>query len=228
MKVVLVIAAFCVAVCLGQNSTDSEVRSKRQTKGRFLSFPVPQKCASRPRQFQYGGRYYFLSNARVDWLDARNLCREYCMDAVSLETEHKNNYINNLIRAYNVPYIWTSGRLCDFKGCAGRAYLEPRQYHGWFWSANQQRIAPTYRIPPGFRYNPWSQTGHKRSPQPDNAEFDINQTIESCLSILNNVYNDGINWHDVACYHKKPVICEDSPELLNYVAYTNPSLRFYL
>lgn len=31
-------------------------------------------------------------------------------------------------------------------------------------------------------------------PQPDNAEFDINQTSESCLSVLNNVYNDGIAW----------------------------------
>ena len=43
-------------------------------------------------------------------------------------------------------------------------------------------------------YNPWSSTGHKKQPQPDNAEFDINQTSESCLSVLNNVYNDGIAW----------------------------------
>lgn len=76
---------------------------------------------------------------------------------------------------------------------------------------------PPNRIPFGWGYNPWSRTGHKRIPQPDNAEFDINQTTESCLSVLNNVYNDGIAWHDVACYHEKPVICEDSPELLNYV-----------
>jgi len=42
--------------------------------------------------------------------------------------------------------------------------------------------------------------------QPDNAEFQINGTPESCLAVLNNVYNDGVNWHDVACYHPKVMI----------------------
>lgn len=84
---------------------------------------------------------------------------------------------------------------------------------------------PTNRVPTGWGYNPWSRTGHKKLAQPDNAEYDINQTTESCLSVLNNVYNDGIAWHDVACYHEKPVICEDSDELLNYVAATNPGIR---
>lgn len=28
-----------------------------------------------------------------------------------------------------------------------------------------------------------------------------------------------------ACYHEKPFICEDSDELLNYVAATNPGIR---
>lgn len=85
----------------------------------------------------------------------------------------------------------------------------------------------TFQIPNGWGYNPWSQTGHKKQRQPDNAEFDINSTSESCLSILNNVYNDGIAWHDVACYHEKPVVCEDSEELLNYVASTNPGIKLW-
>lgn len=29
----------------------------------------------------------------MDWLEARNICREYCMDTVSLETEDENNLI---------------------------------------------------------------------------------------------------------------------------------------
>lgn len=135
-------------------------------------------------------------------------------------------------------------------GCEGRKDLLPKNINGWFWSANREKIQPTNRQPIGFSYNPWSQTGHKKVPQPDNAEFDINQTSESCLSVLNNVYNDGIAWHDVgefrllsdltwlmkcltlshlssqtACYHEKPFICEDSDELLNYVAATNPGIR---
>ncbi|KAK3933390.1 Leucine--tRNA ligase [Frankliniella fusca] len=48
---------------------------------------------------------------------------------------------------------------------------------------------------------------------------------ESCLAILNNFYNDGINWHDVACHHLKPFVCEDSDELLNFVRSRNPGIR---
>lgn len=147
------------------------------------------------------------------------------MDLVSLETQEENNLIFRLIQQNDVPYIWTAGRLCDFKGCENRPDLEPKNVYGWFWSNNREKIQPTNKIPNGWGYNPWSKSGHKKIPQPDNAEFDINQTTESCLSVLNNVYNDGIGWHDVACYHEKPVVCEDSEELLNYVAATNPGIR---
>ena len=75
------------------------------------------------KQFNYKGHNYFysgnvpeLANKRVDWLEARNLCREYCMDAVSIETQEENNLIFKLIQENDVPYIWTSGRLCDFNG----------------------------------------------------------------------------------------------------------------
>jgi hypothetical protein len=125
----------------------------------------------------------------------------------------------------DVPYIWTSGRLCDFKGCENRRDLEPKNIYGWFWSATRQKMAPSNQVPNSFSFNPWSQTGHKKVRQPDNAEFEINGTNESCLAVLNNVYNDGIAWHDVACYHEKPFVCEDSDELLNYVASTNRGIR---
>uniref|UniRef100_A0A336L9K4 CSON005507 protein n=1 Tax=Culicoides sonorensis TaxID=179676 RepID=A0A336L9K4_CULSO len=189
-------------------------------------------CEDSPKQFNYRGHNYFftghvpeLANKRYDWLDARNLCREYCMDATSIETQEENNLIYRLIQQHDIPYIWTSGRLCDFAGCENRTDLIPKNIFGWFWSANREKIQATNQIPNGWGYNPWSKTGHKKKPQPDNAEFDINQTAEACLSVLNNVYGDGIAWHDVACYHEKPTICEDSEELLNYVAATNPGIR---
>lgn len=44
MKLELFIAVLCVVACLGE----TEKREKRQNKpGRFLSLPVPQKCATR-------------------------------------------------------------------------------------------------------------------------------------------------------------------------------------
>lgn len=200
--------------------------------GRFLSLPIAQKCSQRPKEFFYKGNNYFFSghlpqykDTKVDWLDARNICREYCMDLVSLETQEKNNLIFRLIQQNDIPFIWTSGRLCDFKGCENRADLEPKKLHGWFWSATRGKMTQTDKIPLGWSYNPWSPTGHKKIRQPDNAEFDINGTSESCMSILNNVYGDGIAWHDIACYHEKPFVCEDNEELLSYIAQTNPGIR---
>ncbi len=77
---------------------------------------------------------------------------------------------------------------------------------------------------------PWSFTGHKTHleghdvPQPDNAEFDINESVEACMGILNDIYEDGVKWHDIACYHTKPYVCEDSDQLLDYVAATDPEV----
>lgn len=33
----------------------------------------------------------------VDWLDARNICRRHCMDAVSLETPQENEFVKQRI-----------------------------------------------------------------------------------------------------------------------------------
>ena len=49
--------------------------------------------------------------------------------------------------------------------------------------------------------HPWS-FGGSRGPQPDG------QGSEDCLAILNNVYNDGVKFHDVGCSHRKPTVCE--------------------
>lgn len=58
-----------------------------------------------PKEFTYKGRNYFYSGhtqqyktSKVDWLEARNICREYCMDLVSIETQEENNLIFRLIQ----------------------------------------------------------------------------------------------------------------------------------
>lgn len=59
----------------------------------------------------------------------------------------------------------------------------------------------------------------------------INQIVkylgdsESCVAVLNNFYGDGIKWHDVACHHEKPVICEDVEGHLNFARQTFPNIR---
>lgn len=146
---------------------------------------------------------------------------------------HKNSLINaartlltKLFSIFNetkpsfqVKYIWTSGRLCDFKGC-DRADLQPLSINGWFWTAVLQKLAPTTQRD----QNDWSESGGIGRPQPDNREAQQGGAPENCLAVLNQFYNDGVNWHDVACHHVKPFVCEENEDLLKYVRFTNPNL----
>ena len=56
-----------------------------------------------------------------------------------------------------------------------------------------------------------------RRAQPDNREQREGGEDEACIAVSNNFYADGIKWHDVNCDHKKPIICEEIPELLDFV-----------
>lgn len=66
-------------------------------------------------------------------------------------------YVNTLFILFGagkVKYIWTSGRLCDFKGC-DRPDLQPTNINGWFWTAELKKLPPTTnRV-----QNDWSETG---------------------------------------------------------------------
>merc|ERR1712036_59219 len=61
---------------------------------------------------------------------------------------------------------------------------------------------------------------------PINAENNIGITIEglqefhdeACLAVLNNKYNDGVAWHDVACHFRSVIVCEDSDQLIKLIA----------
>lgn len=178
---------------------------------RFLSLPDPNACANRVRHASHRDargvvHSYFFSwehgptqNLEVDWLDARNYCRQRCQDTVALETPQENEYVKGKVASGGVRYIWTSGRRCDFKGC-DRADLKPPIVNGWFWSGSGVRIGATNQPNTGD----WSHTGGWGIRQPDNRESPQGFE-ESCLSILNNFYNDGLKWHDIACYHRKVI-----------------------
>ena len=82
------------------------------------------------------------------------------MDLVSLETPTEEELVREFLRKKDLPYVWTSGRLCNFKGC-DREDLQPPVVNGWFWSGSGVKMAPTNSTPPGWTYQPWSFTGHK-------------------------------------------------------------------
>jgi len=200
-----------------------------------LCFPDGQLCRDRVNKAgvqRFDGHLYYFSwldsdpsvrNAKWDWFNARNYCRKRCMDLVSFESAREYNWVKGFING-NVPYFWTSGRLCDFDGC-DRPDFFPKIINGWFWSANQARLSPTNST---RAFHDWSFTGGWNPPrrQPDNREqLQQNGDSESCVAVLNNFYGDGIKWHDVACHHEKPVICEDVEGHLNFARQTFPNIR---
>jgi len=209
-------------------------RDPNQGTGK-LCFPDGLLCKDRVNKGgvqRFNGHLYWFSwqdndgsvaNAKWDWFNARNYCRKRCMDLVSFETREEYDWVKGFINV-NVPYFWTSGRLCDFDGC-DRPDFFPKNINGWFWSANQARLAPTDSK---SAFHDWSATGGFNPPraQPDNREeTQQGGETESCMAVLNNFYGDGIKWHDVACHHEKPIICEDVEGHLAFARQTFPNIR---
>ena len=64
----------------------------------FLLLPGPKEFFFNGHNYFYTGHVPQFRNIKYDWLDARNLCREYCMDLPSLETQEENNLIFRLIQ----------------------------------------------------------------------------------------------------------------------------------
>lgn len=202
----------------------------------LLNKPKVELCKSRSFHEKYGNHHYFLSWREPwnkfedwDWFNARNFCRERCMDLVSFDdgTGKEYRHFARIMHKDNISSIYTSGRKCNFqnKGCDA-ATLQPVNINGWFWADGNTRI-PATNIP--SRHTFWSRKGEDGKPQPDNWEGkkkgklpDVKDksglTVEgyqefydeACLAVLNNKYDDGIQWHDVACYYRSKIICEDS------------------
>jgi len=82
--------------------------------------------------------------------------------------------------------------------------LVARENQKYFWTGGKVS-GRSISWPSGQSHNDvaWSHTGGSRRPQPDNREGN-----EFCVAILNNFYRDGVKFHDVACHHRKPIICE--------------------
>jgi len=189
-----------------------------------LSLPNPSLCATRKINYRLQNVGYYVTwlekdtrNLFLNWLDARNYCRDRCMDLISMETKQEIDFVKQSMEKNKIEYCWTSGRLCNFGGC-DRKDLQPKEINGWFWSASDAKMKPTNER---SQLNDWSFTGAIKKPQPDNREEKSGGYTEACMAVLNNYYNDGIKWHDVACHHIKSFVCEDSPKLLNYARSIN-------
>lgn len=111
------------------------------------------------------------------------------MELVSIESQEENDMITEWFKEKLIPYIWTSGHVCDFPNCNQKHEMYPPKINGWFWVSNMERIPATDKIAQKWNYIPWSKTGYFKKNQPDDAEYLINGNHESCLAILHNVYD---------------------------------------
>ncbi|XP_066959234.1 uncharacterized protein [Macrobrachium rosenbergii] len=135
--------------------------------------------------YSYRGSDYHFSwrhdgGQEYEWGPANHYCAKLGPGwyGVSIESYDEDKFIDSIIGGDKAKYIWTGGSF---------------ERYGWKWASG----AP-------FQGLDWSYTGGAGIPQPDNRE----DGKEFCLAVLNNFYQDGITWHDVACHHLKPIICE--------------------
>ena len=63
----------------------------------FLLFPGPFNFTLNGHGYFYSGWVEEHKSDKVDWLEARNTCREYCMDLASLETPTEDEMIKNFL-----------------------------------------------------------------------------------------------------------------------------------
>merc|ERR1719192_876074 len=162
--------------------------------------PVPPPPAAAPRapkalpaspsraqvkgNHQFQGKSYLLTwrmgRNNFDWTGGVRFCQSQGMQLVSLDNKEKTEHFLRLLTTDRSPYFWSGGQVS-------------RDSRSLSW--------PSGKTEPIARgQHPWSFTG-RTGPQPDGGE--------RCLAILNNTYRDGVKFHDVACHHRKPVICEE-------------------
>lgn len=70
-----------------------------------LSLPNPALCATRKINFRIGKSAYYATwlekdtrNLFLNWLDARNWCRDRCMDLISMETSEEIQTVKRMMK----------------------------------------------------------------------------------------------------------------------------------
>merc|ERR1712025_467427 len=134
--------------------------------------------------YEWEGKRYLLTwrsgRNNFDWESGRTHCEGEGMRLISLDSKDKTDHFFNLVSGDRAPYFWSGGKVSR----------DSRSLN-WLNGVSE---------PVSRGQHPWSFTG-RTGPQPDGGEF--------CLAILNNFYRDGVKYHDVACHHRKPVVCEE-------------------
>ncbi|TRY77384.1 hypothetical protein TCAL_07916 [Tigriopus californicus] len=162
------------------------------------AFSGAQSSGSSPINYQGQTGQYHLSwrAARASPMrhsDAIRYCKSLNMNIVSFDGSNGNAKaaeINSVVVS-EAPYYWTGGKVTS-GGTAVR------------W--NNGRVDPIPpKCPKGTQCNRglWSNAGNTPGGQPE--------TDEECVAVLIHTYTADRgqpHYHDVACHHPKPTVCE--------------------
>jgi len=179
-------------------------------------------------KFVYLKQVYALrGKEKWNWFTGRNYCRKMCMDMVAIESSQELNDIGARMRGGRVRESWTSGRLCDAEvdDCHKKPQFQPYNINGWFWASTLQPMGPT-NVFSGRQYNAWSSRGSSGQAQPDGVLKPDNFGTEACQAVMDNVFGDGLRWHDMVCAERRHIVCEDLPnDNINFVRNNNPAVN---
>merc|ERR1712203_297041 len=117
-------------------------------------------------------------------------------------TPTENELIEDFLKDNDLPYIWSSGRLCNFKGC-DREDLQPATVNGWFWSGSGVTWLPPTPPRQAGATSPGPSLDTRLSSSPTTSPSRTTQSStltgpEACMGVLNDIYDDGIKWHGIA------------------------------
>ncbi|TRY70616.1 hypothetical protein TCAL_06130 [Tigriopus californicus] len=127
-------------------------------------------------------------------IQADNYCKAQGGRAASLDTPERAKFFMDKLLGRR--YMWTGGRIVH-------------QCKTVFWPSGKTTQWTNTGVAPWSYTGGWEIAPNCTRGQPDNRNALRDQSDpEVCLGVLNNFYVDGIVWHDVACHHKKPTICE--------------------
>ena len=145
--------------------------------------PKSNNCNPGVTNVEHNGKWYYVQwknrhATKYTWSQAKASCEQIGMKMISMDNPSTRDFFLNMLERDRYDYFWAGAKISG-----GRSLV---------WENGHRESISKGRYP-------WSDRG-ATGPQPEGNG--------QCLAILNNVYNDRVKYHDVACHHTKPTICE--------------------
>merc|ERR1712128_316903 len=102
MTKMMILAALTALSCVG---------------AQVFRLPDAEFCNKRVIHTKKFGKSYHFSwleagrDTKWGWEGARNYCRKFCMDSISITTKEENEWVTGVLRKDDIRYIWSEDSL---------------------------------------------------------------------------------------------------------------------